>query len=170
MNIFELDVYRDIRIEQHTSEFEDLGCEILEDSRCVHCSFCTDAHVVLRPLLQVTVDTSNRELIIIRMLASIYLDNRASSRSTKQKQGKSGGNDNSRAENKRTCSPAFALRVCACAFVAPGAAPPACDSDDFDFPPDAPLGGIIEIDVTMARYLSAKRMSQMMAGNQHSNS
>lgn len=48
-----------------TGKFKHLCSEVLKNGRCVHCSLGTDADVVLRPRLEVSVDTTNRELVSI---------------------------------------------------------------------------------------------------------
>ena len=48
--------------ETRTGKLEHLGSEILEDGRCVHSGLRAYPDVVLRSLLEVTVDTANGEL------------------------------------------------------------------------------------------------------------
>lgn len=99
-----------------TSQLQHFSGEILEDGRSVYCSLGTNSDVVLRPLLQITMNTTDWELRTI--LAE-----------PRQRSG-----------FKHTCSPARALLVwivrcwdAAVSWVALFA---------LAFPPEPALGGI----------------------------
>lgn len=46
----------------HSCKFQDFGSQILEHSRDVDCSLCTNTHLVLRVLLQEPLDTTAGKL------------------------------------------------------------------------------------------------------------
>jgi len=45
-----------------SSELQNFGSEILQNGSCIHGGFCSNSDVVLRALLQVTMDTADGEL------------------------------------------------------------------------------------------------------------
>ena len=50
------------KVGTRTRKFENLGSEVFEDGRTVYCGLSTDANIMLCTLLEVTVNTADREL------------------------------------------------------------------------------------------------------------
>jgi len=48
--------------QQRTCELQYLGSQVLQNGGCIDSCFCADADIMLGSLLQITVDTSDREL------------------------------------------------------------------------------------------------------------
>jgi hypothetical protein len=46
----------------HTSKFQDLSSQILQDGRGIYSGFCADADVVLCALFKISMNTAHREL------------------------------------------------------------------------------------------------------------
>lgn len=64
--------YRENRA-TYSCKFENFSCEVLEDSSDVDGSFRTDTHLVLSVVLQETLDTTTRELLMIELASWLGL-------------------------------------------------------------------------------------------------